>query len=31
MEKSGYSYQTDTGKLIKETVDTAHQSLKVAE
>jgi len=31
MEKSGYSYQTDTGKLIKETVDAAHQSLKVAE
>lgn len=31
MEKSGYSYQTDIGKLIKETVDAAHQNLKVVE
>ena len=31
MEKSRYSYQTDIGKLIKETVDAAHQNLKVVE
>ena len=31
VEKSGYSYQTDMSKLIKETVNAAHQNLKVTE
>lgn len=30
-EKSGYSYQTDISRLIDETVEAAHQSLKVTE
>ena len=30
-ERIGYSYQTDAGKLIKDTVDAAHQCLKVTE
>ncbi len=31
VEKSGYSYQTQISKLIEETVNAAHQNLKVTE